>query len=183
MKRVLTIAILSCFTVYPPGDTAAQTGRRKTIKPQTAKSLPAPPAPTTGSVSIEAGLIFQSGDVKPVARTTFYLMDADLREVLKPFGGTPGSLRSQLDFLRAFSGYPKAKADYDKLKGTVEQHVVTTVTTGFDGKANFSDVRPGVWFIYGAYKVGKNEVAWHVKVEVKSGIAVTLILDNSNESP
>src|SRR5262245_60248789 len=135
MKIVLILAVLSCAALYVPGDAALQTGHRKPSKPAPAKPAPTPSLPTTtttGSLSIEAGLIFESGDVKPVARTTFYLMDADLREVLMPFGETPGSLRSKLDFLRAFSDSPNAKAEYEKLKATVDQHVVTTVTTGFD---------------------------------------------------
>jgi hypothetical protein len=39
-----------------------------------------------GTVSIEAALVYKSGDVKPVARTEFMLLDKSLEEILKESG-------------------------------------------------------------------------------------------------
>jgi hypothetical protein len=54
---------------------------------------PATKPPTGGrknaTLSFEAGLVYQSGDVKPVARTTFYLLDDNLGKILKAAGLQP----------------------------------------------------------------------------------------------
>lgn len=53
-------------------------------KPAVAKPTPAPTPeiPKTSNIEIEAAVIFQNGDVVPVARTNFYLIDTDLNKVL-----------------------------------------------------------------------------------------------------
>jgi hypothetical protein len=158
--------------------------RRRTARPRpTPSATPSPsPTPATGALSIEAGLVFESGDVKPVARTQFYLLDEDLRVILKPFGETPGTLGSQLDFLSAFSDSENAKANYAKLKAAIEPHIVATATTGFDGKAKLADLSPGTRFVYGETQVGRTRVAWNLRVEIKPGTDTAVILDNSNRS-
>jgi hypothetical protein len=185
-KQMITIMISAvAYMMLTPGSEAVSQKAKRTTTKSTGNATPIAPAvalPTSGKLSIEAGLIFNSGDVKPVARTTFYLLDQDLGEILKPLGETPGTLRSGLDFLNTLSDSPKAKAQYERLKTTVQQHIVATATTGFDGKAQFSDVRAGLWFLYGAFHVGENDVAWHLKVEIKPGAETAVVLDNYNRS-
>jgi hypothetical protein len=156
-----------------------RTGRAPKPQPSAAPS----PTPAAASLSIEAGLIYNSGDTKPVARTQFFLLDEDLRAILKPFGETPGTLGSKMDFLYAFSDSTKSKAEYDRIKAAVESHVIATATTDFNGKAKLTDLVPGTRFVYGEFHVGSNRVAWNLKVELKAGAETSIILDNSNRSP
>ena len=157
--------------------------RRAPRSRATPSATPTPsPTPATGALSIEAGLIYNSGDTKPVARTTFFLLDEDLRIILKPFGETPGTLGSQMDFLYTFREYPKSKASYDQIKAAVESHIIATVTTDFNGRAKLTDLVPGTRFMYGEFRVSEDRIAWNVKVEIKSGAETSIILDNSNRS-
>jgi len=159
-------------------------GQRRSARTPSPKPQPTPsPTPAVASVSIEAGLIYNSGDTKPVARTTFFLLDEDLRILLKPFGETPGTLGSEMDLLYAFREYPKSKASYDQIKAAVESHIIASVTTDFNGKAKLTDLVPGPRFLYGEFHVGENRIAWNVKVEIKAGAETSIILDNSNRSP
>lgn len=157
------------------------TGQKRRQTPH-AKPSPTPTPIPLSTLSIEAGLIYNNGDVKPVARTTFLLLDDDLLTILKPFGETPGTLGSKLDFLKTFSDSPKTKADYDQLKAAIQSHVIATATTDFSGRAKFESLTPGTRFVYGEFHVGSDRVAWNVRVELEAGKNTALTLDNNNQS-
>ncbi len=190
LTAVIILALV-CLAVVSGQKRRSTRGRSPQPKP-TATPTPAP-TPTIGSLSVEAGLIYESGDVKPVARTTFILLDEDLRIILKPFGETPGTLGSMMDLLRHISEgssttidkehQEKARAEYSQIKSAVESHIVATATTDFSGKAKFESLAPGIRFVYGEFRVGDERVAWNVKVELAAGKDAALILDNSNRSP
>jgi hypothetical protein len=186
--KYVTVAIILAFTC-----TMVATGQRRTTRTQRAKpsASPAPlPTPATSTLSIAAGLIYESGDVKPVARNTFYLLDEDLRIILKPFDERPGSLSSVMDLLKAVIGNDsieesyreKARVKYSGIKSAIESHIFAEITTDFSGKATLESLAPGTRFIYGEFRVGRERIAWNVKVELKAGANVSVILDNSNGS-
>jgi len=175
--------------------TAEATGQRRrptTAKPKaTASPTPKPaPKPLPATLSIEVGLIYTNGDVKPVARTKFYLLDEDLAVILKPFDETPGTVGSMLDLDHTIftsestdeEHRAKAKAQYDQIIAAIAAHTVATVTTDFSGKAKFESLTPGTRFIYGEFHVGRERVAWNTKVELKAGTDTAVTLDNNNRS-
>jgi hypothetical protein len=138
-------------------------------------------APALSTLTIEAGLVYQSGDTKPVTRTTFYLLDEDLEVILKSAGLTgystsPAVIGVELDLLRV-SG---KSAEYDRIMAAIAQHTVASETTDFGGKAKFTALKPGVRFLYGNYSVGRNRAVWHMKLEIKPGTDTALVLDNDN---
>ena len=51
---------------------------------------PSPPGSEAGkaqsTLSVEAGLVYKSGDVKPVPRNEFYLLDDDAEKILRDAG-------------------------------------------------------------------------------------------------
>jgi hypothetical protein len=167
------------------------TGQRRTptAKPKTMPSPSATPIPLS-TLSIEVGLVYNNGDVKPVARTKFYLLDEDLAITLKPFNETPGTVGSELDLIRAISTSEsideehraKAKAKYDQIIAAIAAHTVATVTTDFSGKARFEKLTQGTRFLYGEFHIGKQRVAWNAKVDLKAGAGTALTLDNNNQA-
>jgi hypothetical protein len=53
-----------------------------TTKEKTESPAPTKPAPIkAGKIDLEAGLIFKSGDIKPVGRTTFYLLKDNAEKI------------------------------------------------------------------------------------------------------
>lgn len=140
-------------------------------------------------VSIETGLVFKSGDVKPLARTTFHLLDESLPTILRNAGLKPardyGEGESDRDYVSSFafaSKYPDQSPYtefYPKALEALKPHVVQTVTTDFAGKAKFSPVAAGTYYILGVGSTPKGFVIWNLKIDAKSG-EVPIILDQNN---
>lgn len=159
---------------------------------ETATSVQAsqPSAASPGTVSVEAALVYRSGDVKPVARTIFYLLDEDLAKILRNAGlktvGLSAS-RGDTDYLLLFTyglamTYP-SNSDYVNFyplaRDAVQSHLKYKATTDFKGQAQFEDVKPGSYFVYGVTETVKGFALWNLPVEVKSG-NLKVVLDQNN---
>lgn len=159
-----------------------------TAKPKVAVAGPI----KTGNIDIEAGLVFNSGDVKPVGRATFYILREDGKKVLLTQEHFDAYSQDTSRF-----GLPKS---FDKwslyeavlymdgriaptfalaAKKALDTAAINQATTGFDGKASFSNVPVGDYFLFGYYSFGKQTTYWNVPVSVKPG-ANKIILDNDN---
>lgn len=167
----------------------AATGQKRRPTPRAKPSATPVPTPTPlSTLSIEAGLVYNNGDVKPVARTTFHLLDEDLRIILKPFDERPGSLSSRMDSLKATSGddsieesyREKARVKYSGIKSAIQSHIIATAVTDFSGKAKFESLTPGTRFVYGEFRIGASRITWNAKAELKAGADTALTLDNNN---
>jgi hypothetical protein len=142
-------------------------------------------------LSFETGLVFKSGDVKPVARATFHLLDDSLGNILRTaglsaprnYGG--GSGNTDEDLVNAYASSIK----YSILDGykefgpaaatAVRPHIIQTITTGFDGKATFEAVAAGTYYLMGMSETPKGYVIWNLKVDLKAG-KNTVTLDQNN---
>lgn len=135
-----------------------------------------------GSLSVEAGLIFNSGDVKPVARVQFYLLDMDLKDILSQAEVKPDD-KLDLDLLTTFAfalSYPNLYQDtFEKSLPAVKLHSIYTATTDFQGKTQFSNLKSGNYYVYGFTKVGKSTVLWNLNTLIKAG-QNSVTLDNNN---
>jgi hypothetical protein len=145
-----------------------------------------PTGPITSILSLEAGLVFQSGDIKPVARTEFHLLDESLTKILRDAGvqPRPGD-RDTSDRGIVFSYGLARKFGGDQnlpvgVQEAVTKHIVATTTTGFDGKAKFNAVPQGTYYVFAMASTPKGFVIWNVKVELSSAeAAVTLDQNNA----
>lgn len=154
------------------------------------------------TLDLEAGLIFNSGDVKPVGRATFYLLkenpekviltqehldtyNKELADVLKQLGGgLEGLTYDTLDKWSLESAADGLHGDLTPnfaviLKKDIEAASTEKTITGFDGKATFTSIPVGDYYIFGIYKVGKQSTYWSVPVSVKPDTN-KVILDNEN---
>ncbi len=167
--------------------------------------------PKNGTVSIEAALVFQSGDVKPVARTEFVLLDKSLEEILKKsefFQNLPLEFVTHmmtegfrfgenLTYVHTFGlilrpdkatdnqELRKMKAGFIKATqvalSSVSPHVVYSTKTDFQGKAQIQDVKPGEYYLFGYTVAGNQGTVWNIKTIVKEG-QNSIILDQENAS-
>jgi hypothetical protein len=207
MKRV-NIAVFSVLLVLSASTVFAQRTRSRTGSASRPKvttprqPVPAPvkeperPAPVkTGKIELEAGLIFNSGDVKPVGRATFYVLKESAEKIvltqehLDLYNQDLASLRfgSQEKSLSGWSMY-EAVLYMDgqltpnfavKVRDAISKASVASATTGFDGKATIEDIPVGDYYLFGVYRVGKQTAYWNVPVSVKAGTN-KVILDNDN---
>jgi hypothetical protein len=152
---------------------------------------------TQSTLSIEAGLVYKSGDVKPVPRSEFYLLDDDAEKILKEAKiEKKGKLRNwkEVSLLNAYAAAklcvrrltrcPVLKESWDlahDADNALKAHIIKSATTGFDGKASFEAVPAGTYYVMGVYLRDESFVSWNVKVELKSE-AQQMILDQNNSS-
>jgi hypothetical protein len=146
----------------------------------------AKPSQQTSTLSFETGLVLRSGDVKPVARATFYLLDKDLETILRDSGfrGDEGFpildtfalkyVSRQLETLRGAS-----VTTFDSAMLAVKPHIVTSTTSDFGGKGQFTSVKPGTYWLFHVSEVGRNTVLWNLKIDLKPG-QNSVTLDQNN---
>jgi hypothetical protein len=155
---------------------------------QTAKS--AAVGRQNADLSFDTGLVFKSGDVKPVARATFYLLDDDLENILRSSGFQAeggSSLLATLALkyvgreLEALRG--SNVTTFDKAMEAVKPHIVATTTTDFGGKGQFSPVAPGTYHLMHVGEIGRSVVLWNLKIDLKPGQnSITLDQNNAAEA-
>jgi hypothetical protein len=206
--KPLNLGILCLLLVTSASAVSAQRTRSRTggaSRPKaTAPTQPQPapikeperPAPVkTGKIELEAGLIFNNGDVKPVGRATFYVLKENPEKIVLT--------QEHLDMYNqdlSSLGFGSEKQSLDKwsmygavlymdgrltptyavaVKNALDKASVASSSTGFDGKATLEDIPVGDYYLFGYYKIGKETTYWNVPVSVKAGTN-KVILDNNN---
>ncbi|HKR13802.1 MAG TPA: prealbumin-like fold domain-containing protein [Pyrinomonadaceae bacterium] len=139
---------------------------------------PQPAAPTTGTLAMEAGIIYKSGGNQPVGRTEFRLLDADLESLISGAG-----LRADrgIDLVSTWAIKRRYNADATllQIEEAIKQHTVQSVTTDFNGKAQFDNLPPAKYFVYGITETRRGFAVWSVPVEIKAG-QNSVVLDQNN---
>jgi hypothetical protein len=172
----------------------AQT-KRTTTKPKTTKPVKTPITQIQqGTLSIETGLVFDTGEVVRVARTQFYLLDKDLKDVLTEAGFTDATTgnatsdavagrESQIEQYASLQGRKKRfgtiKDELTKAEEAIKQHSIATMTTDFDGKGSFAAIKTGQYFLFGFTFIDDWVLVWNVSVDLKTG-SQSLTLDQNN---
>lgn len=159
------------------------------------------------SLSIEAKIIYNMGGPQPVARTRFYLLDADpfmLRaddpaykkrlDATKTENEKMNLTLSSAVFLLLKEFVAKkdlidknlSDADAKKHLNTIENarpfwesHLVKETTTDFEGRAHFDDIRPGQYWLLGIAETRRAFALWNVPVTLSRGTN-TLLVDQNN---
>lgn len=197
--KLLSIIFILIFSLSSLGQTKKLPAKVKPriVQPPTA---PTPETPKTSTVQIEAAVIFENGDVVPVARNTFYLFGEDLARVLN----TPemkqlaesdvknnpdsyltdllnkylkkedlASLLFRMQLGKSFATYNQAANE------AILKNVKFQIVSDFQGKAEFKDIPKGKYFLFSQYQIRKAYVAWQVPIEL-NGETVKIILDSNN---
>lgn len=155
-------------------------------------------------VLVEAGLVYKSGDIKPVARSEFYLLDESLVEIFRnanikePMDSNEnvpnyrdviypelivyafGKIHSAIDQFTSDSPQVRKFRDFHaKAMAAIAPHIVQQGTTGFSGKVKFESIKPGTYYLMGVYKTPRGVAVWNSRVDVKN-VETTVILDQNN---
>lgn len=153
------------------------------------------PVAALSTVNIEAAIIYKSGDVKPVARTDFYLLPNSAESII----GTPelislykaDAAKTRMptqekiearDLIGALTKYQIVYPNYAAAAKEALSKVTSSgykITTDFTGKGSFKNIPTGSYFLFGIAETQKSFAHWDMKVEVKGG-EVNLALDQNN---
>jgi hypothetical protein len=195
-KRAVTVTLKDGSTVagdYAGADLQAifvtVAGNRLTLKlddvsavyfgsPPAAAAVATQPQQST-TLSIEAGIIYKMGGNQPVARTEFMLLDQSLETMLREGGvseGRTGVLSSYAFAVKYPEQFPGVAAVAAR---TIKAHLVSSVSTDFAGKAQFTDLKPGNYYLAGLTSTRKGFAIWNLPVEVKAG-QNSVFLDQNN---
>jgi hypothetical protein len=140
------------------------------------------------TLKLETGIVMRSGDVKPISRTTFYLLNKSFTSIIMDAGLSEyyGKDKTTESLCRLFSAYYKdfgeRKRANDAVSFTmsaVKPHVIQTVTSDFGGKATFINLPLGKYWLVGFSGVGKSYFTWDLEASLLSGDN-SIILDQNN---
>jgi hypothetical protein len=153
---------------------------------------PAPAAnPSSSTLSVEAALVFRSGDVRPFARKKLYLLkthpgkalqDANVRETSSRNTmdvSDPDRMATRLGMAMVYSSLPEEQKFLEAALIALTPHIVEVVTTDFSGKALFAAAQPGSYFLLAASETPRGMVFWNLPVELKPG-QNSITLDQNN---
>ena len=146
---------------------------------------------STANLFLEAAVVYRSGDVVPVTRTEFYLMDEDVISLCRKAGVNPTSstqrtysndyskaIYTDIGFMMRYLQLP----DYQKFGASfvnaIKPHIKYTVTTDFNGKATFNNIPKGKYFLFGMGSTRQSGVVWNLNIEFTENSQI--ILDAKN---
>lgn len=192
---------LKCFD---SNNSRVQPSTNSSNKHESVRAASSPIEKKLGALSLEVGVVFASGDVKPVARTPFYLLNESLSKIFQEAGirapasagseaadsmvavGYFGSVHSMIDKLetiRAQGSPPPVIQDaldfHARGMAAIQSHIVQQGMTDFGGRLKFEPVEPGPYYVIGVYKTPKGAVTWNLKVAIDAGDK-TVLLDQNN---
>jgi hypothetical protein len=144
-----------------------------------------------GALAVEAGIVMNAGNVTPIARTEFYLLDDSLENILEKAKIPPLSGGERFTPLQNFIVLEQAKRELGnemtdegkrirlQTDNAIKSHIVATMTTDFSGKAVFDNVKAGKYYLMGVGGTGKQAIVWNLAIEIKTG-KQSVTLDNKN---
>ena len=142
-------------------------------------------APTASATSLtfEAAIVYLSGGAQPLARTEFILLDKSLDDILKDAGLTPMNglgYAASFGFAVKGNGIAPQYTNFAQKSGTaIKPHIVSTVTSDFNGKGAFENIKPGDYWVLGYGQTRRGFAVWNLPVTVKAG-SNHVVLDQKN---
>jgi hypothetical protein len=140
------------------------------------------------TLTVDAGLVMNSGDVRRIARQDFFILSRNLAEV-----GDVSKIAFEYDVQslinKVVNGptlvFPallcskdnESSTEYKPLCDRFTNSKVATIVTDFNGSAKAS-LSSGTYYVVGHAVVGANQAVWNVRVTVTGN--QTVILDSRN---
>jgi hypothetical protein len=150
-----------------------------------------PVAKADATLSLETGIIYQSGEVIPVARTTFYLLDEDILSIAKKAGLQPSKISSSVykddidnalifDIGSSMAGkYQSLYTDFaQKFLAALEPHIIQKFTTDFSGKATVNNLERKSYYLFGVGATRKSSALWNLPIDLSK--ETSIVLDQKN---
>jgi hypothetical protein len=137
------------------------------------KATPTPaPQLTNGTVSLQAGIVYKQGGPQPVARVKFALLDQSLQSILQQanFSYRRASNLSLIDqYAFAVRYGSDNQSAFEAVTKAIAEHTKATVTTDFNGNAEFDPVLVGIYYVVAVTETRGGFAVWDFKVDVHTG--------------
>lgn len=129
------------------------------------------------TLAIEAAVIYRSGDVKPVARVQFLVLDVSLPTIL---ASTPQpqdlsiitrdkDLQLIITYAKAALNAPEHERFFIQASAAIKPHIIASEMTGFDGRAELDNLPAKPCYIVAVARAGQSWLIWNLKAELKPG--------------
>ncbi len=160
---------------------------------------------SSGTLALEAGIVYMMGGAQPVARQHFRLLRKSLKdittetlndpEVKAAIAAEKGAASKQVAddsevtdkhaalryaLIQVMASIGSTGAGDKAILAAIQRETAAELTTGFDGKGAFEPVPVGSYFVFGTTELrGNKKGLWCLPVQVKPG-ASSITLDQSN---
>lgn len=146
----------------PPGQT--------TTVPGTSTDVPVAPAPTKGTVTLNAKVTTSSGSEQSVRGTRFYLLEDDVETVLREARVEPIEGNSLAGSLGLAAVYPDRYGEFQRAAmRAIAAKAKYSGTTNSSGEASLSGVDPKGYYLFGIAKIGRGFALWNSPISVIAG--------------
>ncbi len=142
------------------------------------------------TLSLETGIIYRTGEVMPVARTTFYVLDENALTIAKNAGIQPSASTLEIfkdldrallrDIGSSMAGqYQSLYADFGaSFLKAIEPHIITKFTTDFSGKATVPDLDAKQYYLFGVGATRRSSAIWNLPIDLAKESHI--VLDQNN---
>jgi hypothetical protein len=165
-------------TSIPPSDTtsarlpdaAPPPPAQITTVPGSSTDAPVAPAPTKGTVTLNAKVTTSSGSEQSVRGTRFYLLENDVETVLREARVEPIEGNSLAGSLGLAAVFPDRYSEFQRAAmRAIAAKAKYSGTTNSSGAANLSGVDPKGYYLFGIAKIGRGFALWNAPVSVIAG--------------
>ena len=127
-------------------------------------------APDKSTVNIEAKIATKSGDIQPVQKEKFYLLDKDLQSILSDANIDDETGQGLNTAFGLSVVYPDKYRDTNKKAlDAINKHVKYDILTDSNGKAQMKDVKPDSYYLFGITKTRNGYAIWSSPVSIQPG--------------
>lgn len=168
-RPVTTTTVPSTSTTdvsLPPPPPPSQT----TTVPGTSTAPPVAPAPSKGTVVLNAKAATNAGSTRPVSGTKFYLLEEDVETVLREARVEPIEGNTLTASLGLAAVYPNLYGDFQRAAmRAIAANAKYSGTTNGSGGASLSGVEPDGYYLFGVARIGRGFALWNSPVSVIAG--------------
>lgn len=125
---------------------------------------------TRGSVVVDARVTTRNGQTRPVRNEKFYLLDEDVESILSDANLEPIEGQSLINSFGLSVSFPDRFGDFNRRAlAAIRPHIKHSALSDASGKAEFGDVEPDSYYLFGITR-GENGFAfWSSPVSIRPG--------------
>lgn len=130
---------------------------------------PTPVVSDKGNLAVTASVVSRQGSKKPIRAEKLYLLKKDLNTILREanIDIEEGDYSSTLG---AALVDPSRKALLQECLAAIKPFIVASTITGADGKAEFKNVKPDNYYLFGLHREGNTASVWNTNLTLNPGV-------------